>query len=172
MVNKNGEPFERFLKFIPRIGHTAAAMETAVIDTFSKFKINIADCRGHSYDNAANMSGVYSGLQARIKSHNPLAQYVPCPPHSLNLVGQSAADCCTNATLFFIFVNNIYTFFTASTSRYKILRQEKTESENDETLIPKSLSKTRWSAKRDANLCIGQILQSFLQRPGKNIKRS
>lgn len=73
MVNQSGEPIERFLKFIPRIGHTAAAMETAVIDTFSKIKINIADCRGQSYDNAANKSGVYSGLQARIKSHNPLA---------------------------------------------------------------------------------------------------
>ncbi|KAG7172178.1 hypothetical protein Hamer_G009519 [Homarus americanus] len=41
--------------------------------------------RGQSYDNAATMSGIYTGLQARIKAMNPLAYYVPCAGHSLNL---------------------------------------------------------------------------------------
>lgn len=29
-----------------------------------------------------NMSGQYSGLQARIKEINPLADYIPCSAHS------------------------------------------------------------------------------------------
>lgn len=37
------------------------------------------------------MSGYYTGLQARIKSENNEADYVPCAAHSLNLVGVFAA---------------------------------------------------------------------------------
>ena len=37
-------------------------------------------------DNGSNMSGKYSGLQARIWERNPLADYIPCFAHSLNLV--------------------------------------------------------------------------------------
>ncbi|KAL4143648.1 hypothetical protein QTP88_005959 [Uroleucon formosanum] len=43
--------------------------------------------RGQTYDNAMNMSGQYSGLQARIKEINPLADYILCLAHSLNLIG-------------------------------------------------------------------------------------
>ncbi|XP_025407314.1 uncharacterized protein LOC112681265, partial [Sipha flava] len=48
--------------------------------------------KGQSYDNAKNMSGLYSGLQARIKEISPLADFVPCSAHSLNLVGSCAAS--------------------------------------------------------------------------------
>lgn len=46
------------------------------------------------------MSGVYSGLQARIKDACPYAIFVPCAAHSLNLVGEYAASCCTLGTEF------------------------------------------------------------------------
>ncbi|KAL4090007.1 hypothetical protein QTP88_024920 [Uroleucon formosanum] len=52
---------------------------------------------GQTYDNAMNMSGQYSGLQARIKEINPLADFIPCSAHSLNLIGTCAASCCKNA---------------------------------------------------------------------------
>lgn len=39
----------------------------------TKNDFDIMNCRGQSYDNASNMSGIYSGLQARIKTINPLA---------------------------------------------------------------------------------------------------
>ncbi|XP_065665644.1 uncharacterized protein LOC136087066 [Hydra vulgaris] len=51
----------------------------------------IENIRGQSYDNAANMSGKYSGLQARLKEINKYADFVPCAAHSLYLVGVEAA---------------------------------------------------------------------------------
>ncbi|KAF0759466.1 zinc finger MYM-type protein 1-like [Aphis craccivora] len=45
-----------------------------------------------SYDNANNMSGSYKGLQARIRELNPLAFYIPCATHSLNLVGTHSVE--------------------------------------------------------------------------------
>ncbi|CAI6349549.1 unnamed protein product [Macrosiphum euphorbiae] len=85
------------------------------------------------------MSGSYAGLQAKIKEANPLAKFVPCSAHSLNLVGTNAVDCCTQAVLFFNLLQNVYTFFTASTHRWKVLNAS-----------VKGLSETRWSARDDA----------------------
>ena len=41
--------------------------------------------RGQGYDGAANMSGVYSVVQARLIEKHPLAVYVHCMAYNLNL---------------------------------------------------------------------------------------
>jgi len=67
----------------------------------------LIDCRGQSYDNTANMSGKYQGMQALIKSKNEFAEFVPCCGHSLNLVGNIAANSCVAAIGFFDFTQNL-----------------------------------------------------------------
>ncbi|CAH2096804.1 unnamed protein product [Euphydryas editha] len=89
------------------------------------------------------MSGIYSGLQTRIKTINPLADYVPCAAHSLNLVGSCAVELVTEAVDFFSTLQELYNFFTISTHRWQILVQRT-------NLTVKSLSQTRWSARHDA----------------------
>lgn len=49
-VTKDGYPVERFIKFLPHIGHTSEDMEKAVISTLSLYNINLNDMRGQSYD--------------------------------------------------------------------------------------------------------------------------
>uniref|UniRef100_H3AFK6 DUF4371 domain-containing protein n=1 Tax=Latimeria chalumnae TaxID=7897 RepID=H3AFK6_LATCH len=71
-VKKNGEPMERFLKFIPIHGHRAEHLERTITLLQQKLDIDISNCHGQSYDNPSNMSGRYSGLQARIKNQNLL----------------------------------------------------------------------------------------------------
>lgn len=61
----DGSPVERFLGFLPSVGHKAKDMELAHF--FSDLGIDMKNCRGQSYDNAQNMSGIYNGLQSRIK---------------------------------------------------------------------------------------------------------
>jgi hypothetical protein len=148
-VLPNGTPVERFIKFIPNAGHKAEAMESQIMKLFEKLKINISDCRGQLYDNARNMSGIYSGLQARIKERNNLAFYVHCAAHSLNLIGVSAADCCLNATSYFMFLEQIYVFLSSSTGRWEKLKK-KVEESGSSKILPKALSATRWSARASA----------------------
>uniref|UniRef100_A0A1B6CW98 DUF4371 domain-containing protein n=1 Tax=Clastoptera arizonana TaxID=38151 RepID=A0A1B6CW98_9HEMI len=131
---KDAKPKERLFKVLPGIGHTSSSLEDAVLSTVTELGLNIELCRGQSYDNAANMSGAYTGLQARIKQHCPFAEFVPCAAHSLNLVGSSAAECCTDAVLFFGFLHNLFTFFSGSTHRWSIL---KTSLENSKTPLVK-----------------------------------
>jgi len=57
-----------------------------ILEAIDELGLNIQDCRGQSYDNSANMSGVYTGLQSRIKAVNPLAHFVHVPLILSNLL--------------------------------------------------------------------------------------
>ncbi|GFV92853.1 zinc finger MYM-type protein 1 [Trichonephila clavipes] len=56
---------------------------------------------GQPFDNAANMSGQYDGVQALLKENNKFANYVPCAAHSLNLVGAELVKVATKIVNFF-----------------------------------------------------------------------
>ncbi len=120
---KDTQPIERFLTFLEMKSHTGEEMANQVLQYLREVcKLNFSKCRGQSYDNAANMSGRYKGMQQFFLETNKFAIYVPCAAHSLNLVGRSAVDCCQEAVNFFSTVQLLYTFFSASTSRWKILK--------------------------------------------------
>ena len=101
---KNMELVERFLQFIPIFGHGARNLCDVIVSFLQDNGIPLLDCRGQTYDNASTMAGKYSGVQARIKELNPLAAFVPCAGHFLNLVGVKAVECCTQVVGFFEFV--------------------------------------------------------------------
>ena len=127
-VRRGSQPTERFLNFVPNAGHKATDMADVLLELLKKYKLDINLCRGQSYDNARNMSEIYNGLQAKIKEKNPLAVYIPCAAHSLNLVGSSAASVSDKSISFFQLLQNIYTFFSASTKRWDVLEKELSKS--------------------------------------------
>lgn len=139
----DGYVYERFFCFLPINSHTGASLNETILQVLCDNEIDIVYCRAQTYDNASNMSGKYSGLQARIKEVNPLAYYVPCVGHSLNLVGECSVDECIDSVNFFRLVQRLYTFFSVSTHRWSILLKHAST-----TL--KSLSSTRWSCRDDA----------------------
>jgi len=116
-VKDNGTPIEWFMCFLPNSGHKS----DEVMTTLSLYDLDPAFLRAQSHDNASNMAGAYSGLQARIKEINPLAHFVPCAAHFFNLVGTCATSACREACEFFDIIQNIYNFFTASTHRWSEL---------------------------------------------------
>ena len=85
--------------------HTSEEMANHVLQFLREVcKLNFSKCWGQSYNNAANMSGHYKGMQQ-------FAIYVPCAAHSLNLVGRSALDCCHGVVNFISTVQFLYTLF-------------------------------------------------------------
>lgn len=149
-VMSDGFPIERFIGFLPSVGHKGEDMEKAIINTFSELNINIENCRGQAYDNASNMSGIYNGLQSRIKRYAPTAEFIPCSAHSLNLVGFNAAESTSFGTQFFCTSQMIYNFFSVSTYRWDLLCRYLNHKGNDnQTVNIKKLSATRWSSRYD-----------------------
>ena len=58
---------ERFLEFMKNQGRTGEDLAKAVFTFHQNHDLDIRNLQGQSYDNASSMSGMYSGLQPRIK---------------------------------------------------------------------------------------------------------
>jgi hypothetical protein len=134
------------LQFIPIHGHKADHLADVVTSFIKDNNISLMNFRRQSYDNTANMSGHFSGLQARLKEQHKYALYVPCAGHSINLVGVQAVDCNLNFTTYFDFVQNLYNFFLSSTHCWEILVSHLCP----HFKVVKHSSKTHWSAHSDA----------------------
>ena len=144
-------PVEKFIKFLDMDSHNAEHLQDRLLTLLNENDIDVGNCRGQSYDNTSNMNSRYNvinGLQTRSKQLNQFAEYFPCFAHLLNLVGKCAAECREETNIFFAFVENIYTFFSASTNRWSLLTAA--SSNVDQTLTIKHMSETRWSARADS----------------------
>ena len=62
------------------------------MDVLLRLNLPMSGLRGQTYDGAANMSGRHSGAQAVVKGQQPLALYVHCGAHCLNLITQAACQ--------------------------------------------------------------------------------
>lgn len=135
---------ERFLTFVPSCGHTGIEIANTLIEFLDHHKIELNDCRGHLYNNAANMSGKYYGMQALVKNKSDFAEFVPCCSHPLNLVGKIRANLCVAAIRFFEFIQNLYMFFTATPTRYAFLTKKIVcTNKNKRVYVLKNLNETR-----------------------------
>lgn len=76
---------ESFIDFIETKGETAEEITQLILNKIESDGLDIQNCRGQSYDNAAVMAGRHTGVQARIKEMNLKAEFVACSNHSLNL---------------------------------------------------------------------------------------
>lgn len=132
-----------------------------IVQKLKNLKIPLENMRGQGYDNGANMKGIRSGVQSRIRSLNPRAFFVPCSSHSLNLVVNDMAMTSLEAANFFCIIQKIYVFFSASTSRWGVLLN------HIEGLTLKPLSTTRWESRVDAvkpfRYQIGNIFDALVE---------
>lgn len=110
---------------------------SAVLDGLG---LDLASCRGQSYDNGSNMRGVRKGVQALVQQQYPEALFIPCCSHSLNLLLCDAASSNKVCLTFFGTLQRLYTTFSSSVKRWDVLKEYV-----DITLKP--LSDTRWEAK-------------------------
>ena len=69
------------------------------------------------------MSGKYNGLKVEVAAENCHAVWIHCARHSLNLFGQTVAECCQVTVTLFYFLEAICAFFTVSTHRHKLLTE-------------------------------------------------
>jgi len=147
---ENSQPVERFVTFLPNVGHRGQQMANALINYLKDVNINLQDCRAQAYDNAPNMAGKYEGMKTHILKENSFSIFIPCSGHSLNLVGKAAANTCSQAVDFFNFVEGLFNFFTAGTSRVQILTDKLSHSgTKKDYYILKRLSDTRWFCRAD-----------------------
>ena len=91
-VDAGGKTQEKFIRFVEcDKGTSAVAVSTKITDTIKFLGLDLANLRGQGYDGASNMSGRNAGAAKLINNLCPLAIYVHCFAHRLNLC--VAASC-------------------------------------------------------------------------------
>lgn len=73
------------LCFVEAESTTGESISELLLEALDSAGVNIDKMRGQGYDGTANMSGMFNGVQARIKERVPTASYVHCKSHQLNL---------------------------------------------------------------------------------------
>ncbi|KAL4091822.1 hypothetical protein QTP88_026444 [Uroleucon formosanum] len=157
---------ESFLGFFKIDKHEAQDYEELISEILLMFKIDINKCRGQGYDGTSVMSGVYSGVQKRIKDKVPNASYVHCCAHNLNLVISDAAKCSPKVASFFDTIQTIYNFFSGSAPRWAILAFGNDQSKRIKTKVLKKLCPTRWESRHESLYALkSRFIDEHILRP-------
>ncbi|KAK3931923.1 Zinc finger MYM-type protein 1, partial [Frankliniella fusca] len=90
-VNENLDTEEHFLGLYEVSDTTGQNLTALALDALTRLALPVENLRGQTYDGGSNMRGAMKGVQARIKEIQPLALYVHCFNHSLNLALQDTA---------------------------------------------------------------------------------
>ena len=125
----------------------AASLSGVIKDILNHCNIDIHNCRGQTYDRAANMSGPFSGVAARLRQDEPRAHYIHCAAHCLNLCLQECAQRCSAIRDVLSLCEEVYNLICTSPkrlARFKVLQQQL---HPDEALGLKPICPTRWTVR-------------------------
>ena len=134
---------ERFLGFIPATCCDAASLTKYLVDTINKRELLMKHCIAQAYDGASVMSGSCSGVQARIKEYAPMAVYIHCMAHRLNLVLVDVCKKVLVASEFFDQLQAVYIFMSSGTSHPLLIETQRKLYPNRSPLELKRLIETR-----------------------------
>lgn len=83
---------EDFVGFYETASTTAEVLVNVIKDVLLRCDLKLSHCRGQTYDGAAAMSGVRTGVATRIQAEEKRAINTRCLAHSLNLAVQDATN--------------------------------------------------------------------------------
>ncbi|XP_061181206.1 zinc finger MYM-type protein 1-like [Saccostrea echinata] len=145
---------EDFLDFVMARSTKGEHLAELLIQTLQGAGIDIAKMRAQGYDGAANMSGKYSGVQARIRQVVPGALYVHCKSHCLNL---AVVHSCSNKSIRSVMttVQEIAFSFDYSSKKLQTFfdeleADEATKEKMEKRTKLRTLCETRWTSRADA----------------------
>lgn len=155
---KKYEIMESFVGFISISDPTASGIEEMILHHLeNKLQLDLSKCRGQGYDGAAVMSGVYNGVSKKILQKQPLAVYIHCAAHCLNLVLCDAASTSTETSIFLGILQKIFVFLTASNKRWGKFK------ECNLKINVKRVCVTRWESRIEAVKAVRQSYNAILK---------
>lgn len=155
LVTDTVEIHEHFLGFLEVRQGDAQGLTSLIVDFIEASGLSMQQCRAQGYDGAPVMSGSKNGVAAKIKSMQPLAEYVHCAAHSLQLVLRDAAQVNNMVVTMFGVLHSVYCLFASSAHKWAVL----TDALSGKKTV-KRVDTTRWEARYDA---VDAIISSFVE---------
>lgn len=154
---------EDFVTFTPVKDLTGQGLAETITAALKHHGIHAEYLIGQGYDGASSMSGYLHGAQAYVRKDHPMALYVHCSAHSLNL---ALADSCSLATIRNCIgtIQSVGSFFRISAKNTSMLKDTIKE------LLPSSahsnllaMCETRWVYKHEAVLRFKEMYEPIVQ---------
>ena len=115
----------------------------------TSLNLQLRDIVGECFDGAANMSGCNKGVASRMIECSPIALYVHCYAHRLNLALQDTMTSVEPIRNALGTIQSLYNLIEASPKRHSIFKNIQMEEEHSDLTL-KSMSVTRWSCRWQA----------------------
>ena len=148
-VNNDLQPLEVFIGFYEATCTTGDALSLIVFDVLQRLGLPLERLRGQTYDGAANMSGKYNGAQAIIRQKQPLALFVHCSTHCINLVTETAISA-SPVVRDSVDVINELGVLSSQSGKFKNVFAVASSSHYSKTTSLKPLCPTRWTVRAKA----------------------
>ena len=145
----------------------AATLSSVIKDVLIRCSLKLGQCRGQTYDGAANMAGHISGVADRLSKDEPRALYVHCMAHSLNLCLQDCARKCHVVRDALHLVSELCNLIRASPKRlasFTVLKDALSPSSPG----IKPLCPTRWTVRIDSVLKNYDVIIKLLEEISEN----
>ncbi|KAL2101376.1 hypothetical protein ACEWY4_003137 [Coilia grayii] len=171
-VDKNLMVHEEFIGLYETTSTTGENLAKIILDVLLRLNLPISGLRGQAYDGASNMSGKYAGAQAVIQRKQPLAPFIHCGAHCVNLVTHQACSASPLIRNALDWVHDLGTFFGQSgklKDQFKAIAASEGEG-SVKSIRP--LCPTRWTVRSPAIRAVlgqyGTVLQSLDQMSASN----
>lgn len=153
---------EDFLAFLPTVDLTGNGFAKLILSSLQGNGINCEFLVGQGYDGAAAMSGYLHGAQACILEDHPMALFVHCSAHSLNLALSNSST----SPLIRNFLGTLQTvakFFHISAQRTQVLKDSIIDKFPDsKKSILLSFCETRWVLKHESIIRFKQLYSAVI----------
>lgn len=164
-VNLEGEVSEDFVGFFEAEKLTGRGLADLLLTQLELLGLDVQKCRGQGYDGAATMQGYFNGVQAVVREREPLAAFVHCFTHRLNLAVSRTCDV-PEVKNFFGTLGTICAFVLASPKRTKMLEAiidaDETEPLHRRRRL-KTYCPTRWVERHTAVATFDELLRHLVE---------
>ena len=131
-------------------GISGRDLANKIISCLQAYGLDLSNLRGQAYNGAGNMAGSVKGTAALIAADYPLAIYLHCASHCLNLAVVSSLQLTSVRNMMGI-VGRVYQFFAAHPKRQRALEKAIADTQPESKVHKlKDLCRTRWVQRIDA----------------------
>ncbi len=161
-VNENLEPIKIFCGLYEAKSTTGEDISNIILEALHDHHLSLEMLRGQTYDGAGNMSGIYNGTQAKIRQKQPLALFVHCIAHCINLVTETSVGASLVVRDAIDMVNEVGVL-SARSGKFQNLFKTASSDHYNKTTSLKPLCATRWTVRVKAICSVIDQYEAMLE---------